>query len=263
MVATQLVEIPKVPYFHPYENNSLPDIVIAEAEALTAKTCANLPPIAEQLQNVIRLLHQLGICYTNKEAAGSKIDDHIIQPLYDAEYAILRLLSSHKESPHLSDVELLLVETFQLYFWTGPRSLPPQTRLCDLLISRIIKALLVLVLEKVPAECEYEPIMARGFQPTHPDGINTINKTLHHPLQTNNAIVWSLALGTIVSQALQRPEYLWLHGHYKLYRQAMGLDRKKDEYEALLRLFPTTEVFPWLDLRSLHAIVDTPMNGRT
>lgn len=263
MVATQLVEIPKVPYFHPYDKDSLPDTVLAEAEALTTNTCANLPPIAEPLQNIIRLLHQLGVCYTNKQAAGTKVDDHIIQPLYDAEYAILKLLTSHKESPHLSDVELLLAETFQLYFWTGPRKLPPQTRLCDLLISRIIKALLVLVLEKVPNEPEYNPVMARGFQPTHPDGIGTINKTLHHARQTNNAIVWSLALGTIVSQALQRPEYLWLRGHYKLYVQAMGLDRNRDDYEALLRLFPTTEAFSWLDLRSLYADPNTTVIART
>ncbi|KAJ4367379.1 hypothetical protein N0V83_006961 [Neocucurbitaria cava] len=136
MVATQLVELPKIPYLPFAPAKPAPKQVTLEAARLTSITLASLPRLSESLHKIIHLLHHLGIAYA--QPTGTKIDSYIIQPLYDAEYALLQLLSSQKSPGHgYSEIEVLLAEAFQLYFWTGPRMLPPQTRLCDLLITRL------------------------------------------------------------------------------------------------------------------------------
>ena len=256
IVAAQLVEVPRVPYYHAFPCEPLPDKVAYEAERLTANTLSNLPPVSEPIQYVIRLLHQIGLAY-NHQLPGTKIDSYVIQPLYDAQYALLQILQTQKETSNLSDVEVLLAETFQLYFWTGPRLLPPPTRLCDVFISRIMKALLSLLLEKVPGDVEASPVTARGFRPNHVVTTKYVLRTSPHLRTTNNAIAWSLSLGAMVSAALDRPEHQWLKGHWCLHMQAMGLDQDKEEYYRVLELFPTTESFAWIDLRTLFNQLQT------
>lgn len=257
MVAAQLIEMPKIPYFHPYEPEPIPEDVTIRAEVMTANTLANLPPVSEQFQEALRLLHLLGACYANQKP-GKKIDEYVLQPLYDSEYAVLQILTSHEESQCLSDIEVLLANSLQLYIWTGPRSLPPITRLCDLFISRIMKALLPLLLEKVPDTVEGTPMMARGYIPTDPEAAQFIAKKLHHPRATNNVIAWSLGLGTIISAALQRPEHHWFKGHFHLYIQAMDLDRSEQTYLEFLKLFPTTDGWPSISLKALYRHLPPP-----
>ncbi|KAF2030170.1 hypothetical protein EK21DRAFT_66221 [Setomelanomma holmii] len=243
MPAVQLVESPRIPYFQPFKPAPVPEQVVREAERLTANTLSNLPPLSEPIQYITHLLHQLGVTYHRKH--GGKIDMYIIQPLYDAESTILQVLESQKETTTLTDVEILLVNTYQLFFWTGARSLPPQTRLCDLLLSRIMKALLPLLLEKVSDDTENTTVSARGYVP----------RTLHHPRSTNNVIAWSLALGTIVSSVLNRPEHAWLKGHFRLHTKAMKLDEDETEYRKMLEMFPATQGFAWIDLRMLFPML--------
>jgi hypothetical protein len=218
---------------------------------------ANLPPLSIPLQGIIRLLHQLGVCFALRSKM-KKIDSYIIQPLYDVEYALLSILAAHKETSCLSDVEILLAQTFQLYFWTGPRTLPPQTRLCDLLISRIMKALLPLLLEKVSENMEKFPIPAQGCMSTDAETSKYMATYLRHTRPTNNAIAWSLALGTMVSSALGRPEHWWFRGHLHLYVSAMGLNCDPELYLGLLKLFPATDSFSWIDLKTLFEHFPTP-----
>ena len=103
-----------------------------------------LPPVSDAFVHIVRYLHQIAVSYSSPPP-DVKINDFVIQPMYDGEHAILRVLVAQKEPGHsFTEAEVLLAECFQLYFWTGPRGLPPQTRLCELLVSRVMKALLPL-----------------------------------------------------------------------------------------------------------------------
>jgi hypothetical protein len=245
MVAAQLVEIPKIPYFHSYTPEPLSEQVLAEADRLTAITVSNIPQLLPPMQTIIRLLHQLGISYA-KPLLGGKIDSRIIQPLYEVEYALLTLLSAQKATSGYPEIDVLLAEAFQLYFWTGPRMLPPQTRLCDLLVSRLMKALLPFVLERVPEDSEDLPGTTQGDISMHTGAYTSRAE------KTNNAIIWALALGVIVSAALNRPEHLWLKAHFCMLFAAMGLNRNEEEYHRVLSMFPTTDGFLWTNLKSLY-----------
>lgn len=248
MVAAQLVEIPKIPYFRSYTPEPLSDNVMTEAACLTTLTIDNLPPLLPPMQIIINLLHQLGISYA-KPLPGGKIDSRIIQPLYEVEHALLTLLSAQKETSGNPEIDVLLAEAFQLYFWIGPRMLPPQTRLCDLLISRLMEALLPLVVKRVPEDADGQSATAQDHDHISP-GANQ-SRALHQQ-KTDNAIIWALALGVIVSAALNRPEHLWLKAHFSALFVAMGLDKNEEEYHRVLGMFPTTEGFLWTNLKSLY-----------
>ncbi|KAF2833205.1 hypothetical protein CC86DRAFT_6477 [Ophiobolus disseminans] len=256
MVATQLAETPQMPYYHATTSKPLPDNVVYEAEQLTAATLSNLPCVSEPIQYIIRLLHQIGVAYA-KRTAGTKVDSYIIEPLYDALYALLQMQEAHKKTGILSDAEHLLVETFQLYFWTGVRLLPPATRLCDLLVSRVMKALLPLLLNTLPEEAENFCQTARGYAVDTSIDEERVLKTLNHPSTTNNLIAWSLALGTVATMPLNRPEYMWFKGHFQSYLQAMGLDQDEEGYYALLKMFPTTDGLGWIGLKKLFGTLQT------
>lgn len=250
MVATQLIEMPKIPYCISPESRPPPQAVIDETARLTSNSLANLPRLSEPLQNVVQLLHHLAIVYA-LPTYETKIDGFLIQPLYDAEYALLQILHAQKLPTHeFSDIEVLLAEVFQLYFWTGPRMLPPQTRLCDLLISRIMKGLLPLLLESVPeVDLEYSPEAAASLLDQMS---NWVSRPSHHPKSTNNIITWSLALGTMVSASLRRPEHSWFKGHLLLQMQHLGVDKNEGEYLQHLKVFPATDGFAWINLRTLY-----------
>lgn len=251
MVATQLAERPKIPYYVPAQHTiPTPEPVMRESTRLTLNSLANLPPLSATLQRILGLFHHLGFAYAQKNPAP-RIDLYILQPLYDVEYTLLQVLEEQKGRDHYySNVDVLLTETFQLYFWTGPRALPPQTRLCDFLISRSMRALLPLLLEAVPeVDLEYIPETTSSVL-DHMD--NWVSHSFHHPRTTNNAIMWSLALGTVVSMGLNRPEHSWFKGHFLYVLQLLGLDRSEQDYLDFLEIFPATEGFPWIDLRILY-----------
>lgn len=259
MVAAQLADIPKVPR-QPSGFSPLPDHVVVTTDALTATTLSNLPPLAEPFNNVIRYLHQVAVAYATP-LPDMKIDDFIIQPMLDVQHELLSILADQKEPEHgFSDIEVLLAETFQLYFWTGTRGLPPQTRLCELLISRVMKALLPLFLE-ASTELSFEtgPRLAASLEGTNdnismsPGAKEHFYRFLRHPRETNNAITWALALGTLVTAPLVAPEHSWFKEHFQLQLRAMTLHADEQRWLAFLNLFPTTDGYPnpWIDLKSV------------
>ena len=259
MVAAQLAEVPRIPH-QPQAFSPLPEPVIIATDALTATTMNSLPPLSPAFVDAIRYLHQVAVSYASPPA-DIKIDDYIIQPMYDAQHALLRILAAQKEPEHtFTEVEILLAETFQLYFWTGTRGLPPQTRLCELLISRVMKSLLPLLLE-ASTELSFEtgPRLAASVEAKNnavqmkPKARDHFYRFLRHPREVNNAITWALALGTLVTAPLLAPEHSWFKDHFQLQLRAMALHRNEEHWVAFLNLFPTTDGFPvpWIDLKSV------------
>ena len=264
MVAAQLAEIPKLP--HQTQGLSLrpvPEAVIRTTDALTTTTLSSLPQLSEAFVEVIHYLHQVAVSYAFPPP-DTKIDDYVVQPMYDAEHALLRLLAAQKLPDHgFTDVETLLAETFQLYYWTGTRGLPPQTRLCELFISRVMKALLPLLLE-ANSELPFVtgPRMAAAAEEknnnkstqTKVEAEDHYYRFLRNTREVNNAITWALALGTLITAPLLAPEHHWFKDHFQLQLRAMALHRDHDRWLAFLSLFPTTDGFtktPWIDLRSV------------
>jgi hypothetical protein len=262
MVAAQLAEIPKLP--HQTQGLSLrpvPEAVILTTDALTTTTLSSLPQLSEAFVEVIHYLHQVAISSASPPP-DTKIDDYVVQPMYDAQHALLRILAAQKLPDHrFTDVEILLAETFQLYYWTGTRGLPPQTRLCELFISRVMKALLPLLLE-ASSELPFVtgPRMAAAAEmrndstQTKAEAEDHFYRFLRHTREVNNAITWALALGTLITAPLLAPEHHWFKDHFQLQLRAMALHRDYDRWLAFLSLFPTTDGFvktPWIDLRSV------------
>ncbi|KAJ4986935.1 hypothetical protein SVAN01_07613 [Stagonosporopsis vannaccii] len=259
MVAAQLAEAPKLPR-QPHGFSPLPELVMFAADKLTATTLKSLPQLSEAFTQIIRYLHQVAISYASPPP-NVKIDDYIVEPMYDVQHALLDVLAAQKEPDHgFTDAEVLLAECFQLYFWTGTRGLPPQTRLCELLISRVMKALLPLLLEaSTELAFETEPMMAFLVEDQNnaihmkPEAKDHIFRFLRHPREVNNAITWALALGTLVTAPLLAPEHSWFKEHFQLQLRAMGLHRDQERWTTFLSMFPTTDGYPvpWIDLRSV------------
>ena len=256
LVAAQNAETPKIPYFA-QKSGPLPSEVQDEAAVLTAATLAHLPTLSEPLPRIIQTLHQVSVGWT-RPPPGVQVDSFIIQPMYDVVHTILSTLTAQKEPDHnYSQVEVLLTEAFQLYFWTTTRRLPPLTRLSNVLVSRLMKALLPLLLEATTErayEGDTEPVPACPVNDIE-DPVVTADhfiRFLSHPRETNNAITWALALGTFVTAPLLAPEQAWFKIHFKLQLRAMALDRSEAEWHAFLGLFPATEGFPWVDLAGLY-----------
>ncbi|KAH7385649.1 hypothetical protein BKA66DRAFT_511484 [Pyrenochaeta sp. MPI-SDFR-AT-0127] len=259
MVAMQLVEPPRIPYLATVPATFAPMYVTLETARCTKIALSNLPPLSQPMHNIISHLFFFGIAFA-QPPIPVKIDDYIKLPLYDTECTILEVLSAQKEIAHsFTEVEVLLAETFQIYFWVGPRTLPPQTRLCELLIPRLMRALLPLLLETVP-DITYEIMPATAALATEQTrsmlaSIAGCTPSLIHErsTETNNAITWSLMIGTVVSSVLGRPEQLWFRDHLGLHLRALALDMNEGVFQDFLDLFPSTEVFAWLDLRVLFA----------
>jgi len=250
MVSTQLVETPIMPYYHPSPCLRIPEKIKSQADKRTADTLSHLPTLSEPLQHIVNLLHHLGIAYADPHPA-EKVDSYIIRPLYDAEYAILQILEAHRKSGVLSDTDALLAETFQIYFWFGLRTLPPQTRLGDLLVSRLMTSLLPFVHEGAPKEMEASAVTARWLACTYSiDRYFTLRSTAD-PKPANTIITWCLTLGTKITAALNGPEHLWLKGHWAIQMHAMGLSCNDAAYQSMLETFPDTGGFPWIALRGL------------
>lgn len=205
--------------------------------------------------HVINWLHQAAILFANPPT-DDKVDNYVIQPMYDLQHGMLRMIADQKQPDHgFSNVEVLLTECFQLYFWTAFRRLPPTTRLCEFLISRVMKALLPLLLG---AELPFEtgPRMAASVEAKNianmiPDAREHFYRFLRHPREVNNAITWTLALGTMVTAPLLSPEFLWFKDHFQLQLRAMALHENEEQWLVFLDLFPSTTGFPspWVQLK--------------
>lgn len=262
MVAAQLAELPTLP--HQPQGLSLrpvPETILFATNELSATTLRNLPQLSEDFAKIIHCLHQVAIS-SALSSPDTKIDDYIVEPMYDAERLLLKVLAAQKLPDHgFTDVEILLAETFQLYFWTGTRGLPPQTRLCELFISRVMKALLPLMLE-ASSDLLFVtgPRMAAAAE-KNKDSTQTKEQTedrfyrfLRHTREANNIITWALALGTLITAPLLAPEHHWFKDHFQLQLRAMALHQDYDRWLAFLSLFPTTDGFTkisWIDLRTV------------
>jgi len=245
----QHIETPSLPYYVPVQPMPFPEKVLCEATRLTTKSLTNLPPLSEPLRTIVGLLHHVGIAYAQVEPEP-KMNLYIVQPLYDAVYLLLQVLEAQKSCSHgYSKADVLLGEALHLYLWTGPRSLPPLTKLCNLLVSRLTRALLPLLLEN---ETDLDPKNVTNIPTsTLEHSPNRAPGTLHYPRATNNAITWSLALGTVITKGPNR-KHVWFQGHLRKYVQSLGLDMKEQAYMDHLELFPATEGFPWINLRTIY-----------
>lgn len=252
LVGAQKGEAPKIPYYHACPTAPLPDDVAKEAARRTAKTLSSLPLLKEPLQNIVLLLHQLAVAYDYLPST-TKTDIYILGPLYDAQYFLLHIIDTHKKTKNLSSLEALLAEAFHLYFAIGPRGQPPHVKLHDLTISRLRAALLPFLNEKVP---ENDGRLVEANE--HIDSVtveSTVN-TLHKQADpANNAIAWSLAIGTIVSASMDRPEYAWFTGHLRVQYRDMGLDLCREAFRGTLDIFPTTNGYRWLDMDTVWEVL--------
>lgn len=52
--------------------------------------------------------------------------------------------------------------------------------------------------------------------PTTPKADDQFHRFLHHTREVNNAIIWALALGTLLAAPLMSPEHYWLKNHFQL-----------------------------------------------
>ena len=259
MVAVQLAEIPKLPHQH-QGFSPPPEQVILATDVLTSTTLKSLPRLSEPLVEIIRYLHQIAVSYASPPP-DVKIDDYLIQPMYDVQHAILKILAAQKEPEHgFTSVEVLLAEAFQLHYWMGIRGLPPQTPLCELLVSRVMKALLLLLLEaSTEPSFETGSEMAASVEDKNstiqmkPEAKHSFYRFLRHTREANNAITWTLALGTLATAPLLTPEHSWFKEHFQLQLRAMALHRDQNDWFAFISLFPTTDgcLNSWIDLESV------------
>jgi hypothetical protein len=226
LIAIQRLETPRIPYLEPSPSLPLSPGILAKAQNLTTHTLSYLPGLTEPLQHVILLLHQLGVAF-NTLTSHTKTNIYIMRPLYDAQYTLLHILEKHKNTGNLRNAEHLLAQSLLLYFSVGPRAQPPQMRLLDLLVARVKAALLPYLGATLP-------------------GQNTTPIAIHDP-STNDLIAWSLSLGTIVSAWLDRQEHTWFQAHIASHLD--GWDEAR--YNGMLKIFPTTEGYVWLDMGML------------
>jgi hypothetical protein len=234
LVAIQLIETPRIPY-HPYPSPPLPEHVAHEAAQRTAKTLAHLPPVSNSLQHIIHLLHTLNTAFANMPP-GAETDTSIAHPLYAAQFSLLQVLEGQKNSATAPPFEILLADTLQLYFVVGPRANPPVMRIFDLLVARLKRALVYYLGDDVPdVSCATEYVAG----------------TWTRDMATNQAIAWSLGIGSIVSAWMGRSEHGWFKGHVGAHFRVLGLDRSEEEWRRVLSVFPATEGCVWLDVWGL------------
>ncbi|QRD00201.1 hypothetical protein JI435_070940 [Parastagonospora nodorum SN15] len=190
LIAIQTTRSPLIPYIPPAHSLPLPTPLSSEAQRRTSHTLTFFPHLADPLKHIVLLLHQLGVAY-NRLPTHTRTDVYVIAPLYDAQYSLLTLLSMHRETGDLGEVEYLLAETMQLYFAVGPRAQPPQMRLLDLLVARVKGAL----------------------QPF-------IDRDMDKP--TGYAVAWALCVGCIVAGWVERPEGGWFWARVRAHLGGMG-----------------------------------------
>ncbi|KAH6614992.1 hypothetical protein C7974DRAFT_57103 [Boeremia exigua] len=260
LVAAQLAELPQLPYQHSAVS-PLPEQIIVAAEGLTTTTLQNLPYLSEALVKIVRWFHQIVVSSSSPPPPGVKVDDYVIQPMYDGEYTLLAVLAAQRKPEHgFTEAEVLLAESLQLWFWTTIRSLPPQTKLCDRLTSRVMKALLPLLHDassELALEADAKTGASSDGQDDPPQLMPDIQvrfyRFLRHTREVNNVITWALAFGTLLTAPLLSPEHSWFKEHFRLQIRAMGLHRDENQWLEFLKLFPSTDASPnpWVKLRDV------------
>jgi hypothetical protein len=254
----QNVEIPKVPYLAQFTTASTPPNVADEAARLTSLSFKRLPPLSLHTRSILHLLHIVGTAYAQPKGE-IKIDSYIIQPLYDAEYSILTLLNAQKAPDHqFSNIEVVLTETFQLYFWSCPRQMMARSKNSALIVARIMKALLPLLLEEDLDLGDNEDeeaaasIIAASY-PSLPKVPNWFYRPELHSEGINNIIAWSLAITALHTAQLASPEHMWFMEHLRLHAQAMGFDKDEERYRQILNIFPSTDGFANMGAKQFFA----------
>jgi hypothetical protein len=238
-VAIQLIETPRIPYY-PHPSVSLPESITRDANLRTSKTLTNLPPLPRSFNHVIHLLHTLATAYANM-LPSHDTDAALSSPLYAAQFALLQILEKQKNTVgQASELEVLLANAFQLYFVVGPRSNPPVMCIFDLLVARLKDALVPYLGDATP-----HPVFGK-------EEYNL--RTVERDVATNEAIAWSLGIGACVAAWMGRSEDSWFKGHVGAHFGALGLDRSEEEWRVVLRRFPGTEGFVWLDVWGLEML---------
>lgn len=249
-VSAEQVELPDIPYYPVNEPIVLPSKLVAEAATLTQRCEKALPYFRGPLHTILYQLHQLGVIYA-QATSGEPVDHYVAGTLYDTEYALLEVLVSHKQNRHdVSDVEILLAETLQLYLWIGPRRLRPQTRLCSLLASRVALALYVFIPHSSTQNNSEQAERPAMFPCLGSDDHTFYSQSRPHTV--DNLIAWSLALGTIAGAAAPIPEYQWLKQSFAMHLRTMGLHDNIDGFRSLVSNFPQVGGFDWIDFEGLY-----------
>jgi hypothetical protein len=249
LVAAQLVETPKIPYFEVYAPMPLPEKVMHEAERLMSDTISNVGPLSQPLYSIVRLLHQLGAIYT-LPAIGVRLDPYVIGPLYKVQYSLVQILSIQRKTQNLSSKEWMLAQTFLLYFELGPRGLPPHGAIMHVFVSRVAKAFTCLLAEQ---ELEDTESASDSDSASHLSYTVPVLSALNLPISTRNAVAWCLSLVTNIAMRQNHPKHPWLKARLQAHLQDMGLDKDEEKYGRMLDMFPTTICYPWINLRTPYA----------
>ncbi|KAF1924702.1 uncharacterized protein M421DRAFT_274612 [Didymella exigua CBS 183.55] len=248
-VSAEQVQLPDIPYYAVNEPNMSPPSLVAETFALTQRSMESLPFFRGPLRTILYQLHQLGLVYA-RAPSSADVDRFVAGPLYDTEYALLKVLASQKQARRdSSDVEILLAEILQLYLWIGPRKMRPQGRLTSLLASRVA---LTLSLFMPSSDVQDD---AESVGPSTIFSLLDLKSYSFHchsrPYTVNNLVAWSLALATSAGAAVPIPEYQWLKRYYAMHIMTLGLHDDIDGYRSLVSNFPTVDGFDWIDLTGL------------
>jgi len=249
-VSAEQVQLPDIPYYSVSEPNMLPLKLVLEATALTERNTECLPLLRGPLHTILYQLHQLGLVCA-RFPSSANINSLVAGPLYDTEYALLEVLSSQKQAESaVTDVEILLAATLQLYLWVGPRKMRPQVRLCSLLASRVASALSLFL----PATDEWsDSVCAAPSDLPSSAGLRRHELLCHsRSHQVNNLVAWSLALATVAGAAVPIPEYQWLKRYFTMHINVTGLIDDMDGYLSLISSFPKVDGFDWIDLEGLY-----------
>ncbi|KAF2637071.1 hypothetical protein P280DRAFT_138060 [Massarina eburnea CBS 473.64] len=263
-VAAQNRALPKVPYMPPAVIDDLPYSVSLETDRLTSVTLSSIPPVSDHFKNLFQMLHRLALSRANSSTYGlfpnkMKMDPAVIRPMYDSECIILHMLSSQQKAGHeYSKIDVMLTEACQLFFWIGPRGLPPEMKLCDRLVVWLKDALMPLLEDSTSPQVLSPPDSLQSDSQVDPaetlaPHLQRADSSVHiisSPRTLDNALLWGLYLGNIASSAHSRPENGWYQEQLRYRMQKLEI-KSRDDLKQALNVFPNTAGFNWIDIRKL------------
>lgn len=266
MVAMYHGEAPKIPYIPQRASTPIPEQIIKKAIERSTAGLSIIPHSSEKFRHIFYLMHLLAIAYAQPHTQLD-LDSYIIEPLYDAEYAMLLVLDA-KTQPELgmSKIEIMLIEAFQLHFWTVLRRFPAHAKFGELLILRSINALIPVCMDFEPAGdvdgLQMENLtLEMNADEVLQDISTTATRKVHYPKGTLYAITWCLALGTILTAPFGMPENKWYSENFAIYFYELAFDTDEKGYHEFLDLFPETRAFPWVDLGRLYTTIKVEENS--
>lgn len=213
------------------------------------------------MDDVFRLLHQIAVSQPAATAGNrfgsnrADIDAARMQDIYQVGCIILEMISSQRQAKHgYTAVESMLTEACQLYIWIGPSEVPQQAKLMDLFSKWLREALLPLVYDSTEQKCHLLLDVEMPCSDSKPLALSTLSwKPERSP--TDNAILWGLSLGAIVSSTNARPEHEWFKDHFRSQARAMGV-RNRDELDKVFELFPGVTGYHFIEMWRIDHLFD-------